>query len=433
MRKFIKFVLVLVFLLALAGIALITPISRKPYTETLHFKAWEQQDIPVQVDSGAYSVGWSKVNITPDFSVPLAGFGKRKGRHFESVHDSIYVRAFAVSAGGRTVYLLSADLLFVPPKVVEKLVERGVNMRDVHFAATHSHSSIGGWESSITGRLFGGKYDPRVVDFLADRFYQALGQAKDSLAPGEITYREAIDAEDVRWRMNTDDGVKDLEVRALTFTKATGQKAHLVTYSAHSTTLGDRNSQLSRDYSGVLVDSLQPDFGAYMAGAVAGMGPVERGETEFDEARNMGESVLSHFWQGKEKKLEEGLVSEWIKVPLPKPTARISSNLGLRPWVFKWAFGDYEAHIKVTKIGQVLLIGMPADFSGEIMVELDAYAKQRNLDLVITSFNGGYIGYITHDKRYDSGHYEALTMSWYGYQVGGYFTHIVKDIIDKLK
>lgn len=433
MGKFIKFVLVSVLVLSLLGIALIQPISRRPYTETDHFKAWEKADLRMPEDSGAYRVGWAKVNITPEYSVPLAGFGKRKGRHFESVHDSIFVRAFAVAAGSRTVYLLSADLLFIPPRVVDKLAARGVSLRDVHFAATHSHSSIGGWESSITGRLFGGKYDPRIVDLLADRFYMALEKARQDLAPGEVTYREGIDADDVRWRMNTDDGVRDQEVRALTFTKENGQKAHLLTYSAHSTTLGDRNSQLSRDYSGVLVDSLQPEFGAYMAGAVAGMGPVERGATEFDEAQNMGLSVLAHFRNAQEKKVNSGLVSEWIKLPLPAPTARLTSNLGLRPWVFRWAFGDYDAHIKVTKIGQVLLVGMPADFSGEIMVELDAYARARGLDLVITSFNGGYIGYVTHDKRYDSGHYEALTMSWYGYQVGGYFTHIVKDLIDKLQ
>jgi neutral ceramidase len=95
-------------------------------------------------------------------------------------------------------------------------------------------------------------------------------------------------------------------------------------------------------------------------------------------------------------------------------------------------FGDYETFIKITKIGNTLILGMPADFSGEIMVELDAYAKQKGVDLIITSFNGGYVGYITADKIYDSGSYETLTMSWYGYQTGGYFTEVSKDIVDKI-
>ncbi len=126
----------------------------------------------------------------------------------------------------------------------------------------------------------------------------------------------------------------------MTFTKDTGKKAHLLSYAAHSTTLGDKNSHLSRDYSGVLVDSLGPDFGAYMAGAVAGMGPVERGDTEFEEAKNMGESVLGYFRSAGEKAVTRGLISEWVNVPLPAPTARLKANLGLRPWVFRPHQGD---------------------------------------------------------------------------------------------
>ncbi len=432
MRKFIKFVLVFFVVILVLLLALVQWIPRTPYEQTEHFKEWRNMDLDFEQIDSTYEVGWAKENITPDFSVPLAGFGKRKGRHFESVHDSIYVRAFAIRSGKRIIHLVSADLLFIPPKVVEKLVAKGVDLRNVHLAATHSHSSIGGWESSITGMLFGGKYDQRVVDFLADKFYFAIQQSTLNLSPGEITYGEVIDDEDVRFRMNSDDGVRDREIRGLSFIKDTGERAHLVTYSAHNTTLGDSNSQLSRDYSGVLVDSLLPDFGAYMAGAVAGMGPVEVGDTEFDEAKHQGAGVYKHFQKRTEKKVGAGLVSEWIKIPLPKPVARLSKHWGLRPWVFRWAFGDYDAYVKVTRLGSTLLLGMPADFSGEIMVELDEYATAKGLDLIITSFNGGYIGYITHDKRYDSGHYETVTMSWYGYQSGGYFTQISKDIIDRL-
>ena len=80
----------------------------------------------------------------------------------------------------------------------------------------------------------------------------------------------------------------------------------------------------------------------------------------------------------------------------------------------------------------MLMVGMPCDFSGELVAELDAYAKTKGLNLLVTSFNGCYIGYITHDKHYDRDLYETKTMSWYGPYNGAYLQEVVKDIIDKL-
>lgn len=436
MRKIIKFVLVVIAVLILLVLAMVQWIDRTPYTETAHYKAWKEQVADLPVQTGACRVGWALENITPAQPAPLAGYGKRRGRHYETVHDSVYVRSVALEIGGGQVFFVSADLLFIPPKVAEavekKLKKQGIGLKDIHFSATHSHSSIGGWESTLTGELFGGKYDPAIVEFLAEQFCKAILASEQDLAAGKVSYSEVIDDEDVRYRINLPGGQRDKEIRALSFMKNSGEKAYLITYSAHSTTLGDDNLQLSRDYSGILVDSLRPAFALYMAGAVAGMGPVERGNTEFDEARNQGLSVLHHFLQRRETVLGDTLVSTRIRIPLPEPTARLTRNLALRPWVFKRFFGDYAAYLKVTRVGNTLLLGMPADFSGEIMVELDEYARKKGLNLIITSFNGGYVGYITADKLYDSGHYETVTMSWYGYQNGGYFTEISKDIIDQV-
>lgn len=436
MRKIIKFVLVALVILLLLVFCMVEWIDRTPYPKTAHYKSWKEQAWDLPVERGACRVGWAAQNITPTGPVPLAGYGKRRGRHYEQVHDSVYVRSVALEIGTRRVFFVSADLLFIPPKVVEsvkeKLKDQEITLQDIHFSATHSHSSIGGWESTLTGELFGGKYDPAVVEMLAERFCAAIRASALDLGEGSVSYSEVVDEEDVRYRINLPGGVRDTEIRALSFSKKTGEKAYLITYSAHSTTLSDRNLQLSRDYSGILVDSLQPAFALYMAGAVAGMGPVERGKTEFEEVQNLGMSVLHHFNRRREIPLGDTLVSALIPVPLPEPTARLTRNLALRPWVFKRFFGDYKTFIKVTRVGNVLLLGMPADFSGEIMVELDEYARQKGLNLIITSFNGGYIGYITADKLYDSGHYEAVTMSWYGYQNGGYFTELSRDIIDRM-
>ena len=71
-------------------------------------------------------------------------------------------------------------------------------------------------------------------------------------------------------------------------------------------------------------------------------------------------------------------------------------------------------------------------FIGEIMLELEEYAKQKGLHLIVTSFNGEYMGYITSDKWYEYNLYETTTMSWYGYQAASYITQASKDIMDAL-
>ena len=80
------------------------------------------------------------------------------------------------------------------------------------------------------------------------------------------------------------------------------------------------------------------------------------------------------------------------------------------------------------------MLGMPCDFSGEIAVldGLDDYARERGLNLLITSFNGAYIGYITADHHYDkSRHEEVMAMNWVGPGMGRYFSAVIAALIDR--
>ena len=52
------------------------------------------------------------------------------------------------------------------------------------------------------------------------------------------------------------------------------------------------------------------------------------------------------------------------------------------------------------------------------------------MDLVITSFNGGYAGYVTKDEWYDLNKYETRTMNWYGHEIGKYMSESITKIIN---
>jgi hypothetical protein len=66
------------------------------------------------------------------------------------------------------------------------------------------------------------------------------------------------------------------------------------------------------------------------------------------------------------------------------------------------------------------------------MQPLSEYARSKSLNLIVTSFNGAYTGYVTSDVHFDKNTYETTTMSWYGPYNGAYFSEVITDVIDKV-
>ncbi|MCF0038917.1 neutral/alkaline non-lysosomal ceramidase N-terminal domain-containing protein [Dyadobacter fanqingshengii] len=446
LRIFLRIIGVIVLVLLLVIATMITTMDNTPYKEMPYYGQWKRLVSNVKKDTsgsiGQLQAGWAKVNITPASPTPTAGYGNRRGKLYTAVHDSVYVRAMVIDNGETQAAIIAADLLIVPPTVIKllqsRLTEKEIPFDQVFFGATHSHNSVGGWGTGISSLFFSGKYDPATVERLADAIFQAIVLAKAKLEPVDLTYMEAIDTVDIRNRLVGGEGEIDPEIRSAAFVTKSGKKAILSSYAAHSTVLNSKNIVLSRDYPGMLVDSLEKgryDFAMYMAGAVGSMGPIEKGADDFDEVKNQAYGVQKALLSDSALKMKsKGATLQAITLPLPlrDPSPRLTMNINLRSWAFKKAFGEYPVFVKALRIGNILMVGMPCDFSGELVAGLDAYAKTKGINLLVTSFNGGYIGYITHDKYFDKDLYETKTMSWYGPYNGAYLQEVIKDIIDKL-
>ena len=449
--KFFKILLkiigIFLLLLLLFVGSMITTVDRTPYKQMPYYREWKEIIGKTKKDTaGAASVlkaGWAKVNITPPKPTTMAGYGKRSGKLYESVHDSVYVRAMVFDNGATRAAIVAADMLIVPPNISKKLKAKlegtEIAFDQVFLGATHTHSSLGGWGESITGKLFAGPYDPAVEERVAEAIFQAILMARNNLSPAHIAYSQAIDTVDIHNRLVGEKGIVDPEVRSVWITREDGKKAVLASYGAHTTILNSTTMELSRDYAGALVDSLEnkvADFAMYMAGAVGSMGPIEKGEDDYDQVRNQAMGVEKAILSPDaihEEQRSSVLQAFTLPLPLREPNPRIAPNVGLRSWVFRWAYGDYPSFVKVFRLGNILMVGMPCDFSGELVPELDAYAKSKGFDLFVTSFNGHYTGYITHDRHYDLDAYETITMGWYGPYNGAYFQEVVRDIVDKLQ
>jgi hypothetical protein len=418
-----------------------TPYTQLPYYQQTKDNISQLKSLETFSDTTTL-VGWEKVNFTPTSPSPTAGYGAREGKPYKSIHDSVYVRALVLKSKAATSILLSADLLIIPPLVYELLGQKlktiGLSTDQVYFGATHTHNSVGAWNPGYPGEMFGGKFNPKMVEHIADCMFRSIQNALSDVSPAQIGYGQMYLADMMYNRLVGGKGTIDPFVRVIKIEKDNGQKAIFCTYAAHATTLDDDKLILSRDYPGVLVDSLEhhsANFAMFMAGAVGSMGPLDQAKDDFEQMRNEALGIQIEIEKNLDRiKVEPKLVANTIKVDLGlrEPHARVSESIRFRPWVFYKLFGNFKSNIKVTKIGNTVLIGLPCDFSGEFMADLCQFAEKQGKHLIVTSFNGGYIGYITPDKYYQLNEYETRVMNWFGPQNGAYFSEMIKDVISKI-
>ena len=137
MRKRIFAMLLAVLLVALCGC---NTTTQRPDDET--------QPLASTVDiSGQFSVGYGRVNITPEESVPLAGAGNTSQRMSQGTLTYLYSTCIAITdAQGETVLLFSNDLLVAWTATFTSLRNAiseatGVPVDNIHMACTHTHNA----------------------------------------------------------------------------------------------------------------------------------------------------------------------------------------------------------------------------------------------------------------------------------------------------
>jgi neutral ceramidase len=445
LKRILRFVLIAfgVFLGALLVFTLVSvrPIDRNVDRDDLVATMKNSIDMLKKPTSGqaGFSIGYSKVNLTPPYSTATAGHGKRIGKLFESIHDSIYVRTMVVDNGGSRVAIISADLLIIPPTVTglleAELPAIGFSLDNTYLGATHSHNSIGNWGKGALAIMYG-SYDDSIVHFIADKIKESIVQASGNMLPATLKAGSIPLENTVRNRL-IDNGPVDSLLRVVEVHRSDSSKLLLMSFSAHATCLSSRDLSLSRDYPGKLVDTLEGDgysFVMFLAGAVGShTGKVSnKGLTCVDE---MTTNISEGFLKNKRRLTrltDSTLVMYRIPFVLSEPQVKIRPNWRIQPWLFNKAFGDYPEFLTVLRLGNLVMLGTPCDFSGEFSASLDSLAAENSLQLMVTSFNGGYIGYVTPGKYYDEDHYETQIMNWYGPGNGEYMTQALEQLILKV-
>jgi hypothetical protein len=429
---------VLAFILLFAAFSL-APVDRTPAAALPSYPAMMRRLDTLRIDipetKRGFSVGFAKVNITPASPMATAGYGKRKARPYVAVHDSIYIRAMVLENGGERVAIVAADLLIMPPTVTRMLEKKlnaiGFSLDNTYLGATHSHNSIGHWGEGAT-RFIYGAYRDSVVQFLADAIVRSVSEAAKNVLPSRLTYG-AIPVPDAVENRLIDGGNEDPFLRVIEVKRRDSSRLVLMTYDAHATCLSQKTIELSRDYPGRVVDELESkgyDFAMFMGGAV-GSHRETAPMNDWACMDWMAEHITERFFAERDSMQalkDSSLVMARVPLLLGDPQVKIARDWKLRPWLFRTAFGEYDHFLTVLRIGDVVMLGAPCDFSGEFSAALDSTARRHNLRGFATSFNGGYIGYLTPGKYYDINHYETRLMNWYAPGTGEY----VRTCLEKL-
>ena len=248
--------------------------------------------------------GAARREINPNGPAALFGYPHVE-RISQGVHDSLWASALCVKSDGRTVALISLDILFLDPptaRAIRKAVAQRLATDEscIFISCTHTHSG------PVTSRLLGWQEDetipepdPAYLKHVETQTLAAAAEAFEQTQSAEIAWTTA-DAKGVGGNRHALDGVTDPEVGILV-ARAAGESnkllAAVVVYGMHPTVMHEDSPWVSSDFPYYTRELLAQRFGqeltvVYHTAPCGNQSPRYHvtGQT-FDEAQRLGEML----------------------------------------------------------------------------------------------------------------------------------------------
>ena len=455
MRRSIKVTVLVISILVLFILLSISLVRRTSYFNEEYFKVTAARIDTIRsaavINATSVEAGFAKVSITPELTdsennypegkfirFPLAGYGDRKGKPAEGVHDSIFVKAVALKTNDEILVFTGADLLIMPPNLTDSVVKimnrRGIKRHQIIFSATHTHSGPGGWAPGFIGKQFAGDENKDIQRWLALKISECITLAINDLKPASIGTGNFSAESYTRNRVLGESGTKNNDFSFLILEQAGYKKAIIGSFSAHATTIGAENMEISGDYPGYWqrrIESTSADIALFCAGAIGSQSPVGKGE-QFDKAKYIGESLADsvNVHLGAVVLNDKPVISfVSTKMGLPDYHIRLTPKINLSTFWSKRLMPQPEnVFIQAVRIDDMVWITTPGDFSGEYALQMKNTLFAEGFKSNITSFNGSYVGYIVPGRYFYMGGYEPGLMGWFGPDMGEYTMDLIRQI-----
>jgi len=365
--------------------------------------------------------GAMKVRLLPPVPVVRPGF--RYPRIVAvSEHDPLEVRALVLRAGGRGFAIVLVDLLVVSEELELSLERRvtDLHLDAVILIATHTHSSVGGFDDHVLAQVVGtGRYRPDVWNGLVDRAEEALrGAAKRLVRVHVRTAATRIEG----WAVNrsTPGGAVDDALTVAVLESDIGERiATLAIAAAHPTLFPKTVPALSADYPGLAMRRIESGGGValLLQGALGDAAPPGEGWMAMEAAgaflaKRVAETLAAA------SPVHDRLGLSEVQIRLPAVDVReIPFFLLRRPAsnVVRWML-PHRARVGLVTLGDLMLLtlpGEPTELAAAQMVASLPRARLQGRKVRLVALAQGYISYIDTEERVRTRHGEAAR-AWYG-------------------
>lgn len=235
-----------------------------------------------------------KVNITPEDSQQLLGYGARKST---AVYDSIYHRVVIMDDGSQKFILVSSDICLISPSEYDKVAKEvfkkfNVPIENFWWSTTHTHSApeLGppGLAEAFLGERYSHQYDTSYTEMTEEKMYTAIAEAITDLQPARLSVgwgeananinRRARDIDgNTSLGMNPDLPV-DRKIGLIRLEKNDHSTlAIIANYAMHGTVIGGNCTLISGDGPGVVSNYVENKTGApmlFINGAAGNVAPI---------------------------------------------------------------------------------------------------------------------------------------------------------------
>lgn len=453
--KTVKKVLLGVAVFILTAVVLIGPwpvYTQSNFAQSSYYKrslvAIDQQAAQSRVspNPGRLSAGWAMRIMTPNVGVPMGGYGGRPdGKRSKGVRDELMAKAIALSDGTDTAVILGADMLIIPPNIVELTAAKvgqvtPLTVNNIYFTATHTHCGPGGFAPGLAAKVSAGDYDPVVPEFLSKVFAEAIVEAYESMKPAQLAAGMLDASQFIRNRTRQAD--VDSTLNYMVVEQEGGKRCYVFRWSAHPTIFGQNMMEFSAEFPGEMMRQVEQTTNAvaiYLGGALGSMSPrAPDASSDCERVALYGKLLGKLLVDGTEELdfmnfMDVASLSATVGTP-PIQARPVSSKWRLSPFVSKLVGIPREGRIQGLRIGDIMLVGLPFDVSGELSKEWREVYGRQGWDLWVTSFSGAYLGYLSPDRYYyetdEKGNlgYEIGFMNWLGPQSEAYFAALIERV-----
>ncbi|WFO75141.1 neutral/alkaline non-lysosomal ceramidase N-terminal domain-containing protein [Desulfurococcaceae archaeon MEX13E-LK6-19] len=397
-----------------------------------------------------YIAGFAKTVITPEKSMPMAGYINRE-HHATGKLDDLYARVLYLESPLKgSVLIVSLDLIRIDNELYKELrntiaTKYNLNPDSIHVVATHTHSgpeiSLEVWNTKPLNHI-----EKELVreyrNFLLEKITETVGTALNNLHPVKIQVG-STQIEGVASNRVDPNGPIDNETVIITIKDSEDNiRAIVINYACHPTVLGPLNTLYSGDLAGKVSKIIEDTYNCvclYLNGAAGNVSTrFTRRSQDYHEVEKFASLIVNKIKEKLTQGLEEIPVSTitttWHKetIKLRNPPSEeelrlaemelkrrleealkknyneavlrgLKSDLAAtliskeRRW-FLEKNRFIELEIALTRIGDYLSILF---FPGEAFIEYQISAKQCSTTkyTVFVGYANGYWGYIPYKKH----------------------------------